>query len=426
MFFNKNKMDNLKEEPLGYWEKESYMIAVPEEPIREMLESVTERIADIEGIKIIEKNILTENEPGTIKLSYDNKEYVIGYYPSNFSVPELYLRQRYYFSENDIKKLRNAKTALTIFMKFSEDSKKSYYLQLKIALAMVPNMIGIMDESAEKMMPSSWVKMAINSKVLPSANDLFTVQAVSNDKGEVWLHTHGLCRCGLTELEILQSDKENYNNHYNLITTFASYLIDKKEEYKNSAYIGILSNRQPVVVTYVSWTNGLKNYKNLTLGNIDERKNGHNSKTSIIFIYKSEEDENQGKLTKVSELNNLWGDNPIFFISNEETARMKELAMERFNIVIEEANKKENNIIIKIGLSIDEEDDYEHIWFELVEFEGDKFKAKLLQEPYNVKNLHTGDERWFTINDVTDWIIYTNDFTITPGNIYILDEINNI
>lgn len=387
-----------------------------------MLESVCERVEKIEGIKIIKKDKLTENEPGRIKLNYENEEYVIGYYSSKFSVPEIYINKNYYFTEDELEKIKNAKTSLTIFMKFNKDSKKSYHLQLKIAFAMIPDLIGVLDESAEKIMPPSWVKMATNSKVLPSSNDLFTVQAVSNDKGEVWLHTHGLCRCGVTELEILQSDKENYSNHYNLISTFASYLIDKKEKYNKSAYIGLLSNNQPVVATYVSWTKGLGEYKNLKLGNLKDRKDGHKSKTSIIFIYKNEEDEKQGKFTKVSEFNNLWGDNPIFFISDEETARMKRLAEERFYFVKEEANKKENKIFVKIGLPVNDENNCEHIWFELIDFEGNKFKAKLLQEPYNVKGIHEGDERWYTIKDVTDWLIYTPNFTVNPGNVYLLKE----
>lgn len=420
MIFNKNKIDNLKEAPLGYWEEESYMLVIPEEPTRELLESISERVSKIKDVEIIQINTLTDKEPGKIKLSYENEEYEIGYYPSKFSLPEMYVNKGYYFSEEELNKLRNAKTSLTIFMKFNKNAKKSYQLQLKLALSMVPNMIGIMDESAEKMLPASWVKMAANSKVLPSTNDLFTVQVVSDGKGEVWLHTHGLCRCGITELEILQSDKENYNNHYNLITTFASYLIDKNGKYEKSAYIGILSNRQPIVVTCISWIKGLNEYKNLKLGNIEDRQQGHNSKTSIIFIYKSEEDEKQDKMTKVSEFNNLWGDNPIFFISDKETARMKELAIERFHFVKEAANKEENKIIIKIGLPVDDKSNYEHIWFELIEFREDRFKAKLLQEPYNVKDMHEGDERWYQIQDVTDWVIYTPNYTINPGNVYLL------
>ena len=420
MSIDKSDIEELKESPLGYWEKESYMLVVPEDHNKELIENIYNKVSNIEGVKIIEQNNLTNNEPGKIKLSYENEEYEIGYYPSKFSVPEMYINKNYYFAKEELDKLRNAKTALTIFMKFNKNSKKCYHLQLKLALAIIPNLIAVMDESAEKIMPASWVKMTANSKVLPSNNDLFTVQAVLDNKGEIWLHTHGLCRCGVTELEILRSDKENYNAHYNLITTFAGYLIDKKEKYQNSAYIGVLSNRKPIVATYISWTKGLKEYEDLDLGNIQDRQDGHNSKTSIVFIYKNEEDEKQGNFAKVSEFNSLWGDNPVFFISDEETARMKALATERVDFVKREANNKENRIIIKIGLPIDNKNNCEHIWFELIEFEGDKFKAKLLQEPYNVENIHEGDERWYTIQDVTDWIIYTPDFTINPGNAYLL------
>lgn len=102
---------------------------------------------------------------------------------------------------------------------------------------------------------------------------------------------------------------------------------------------------------------------------------------------------------------------------------MKALATERFHFVKEQADHKDNKIIIKIGLPVDGEDcdmEHEHIWFELVVFDGDRFKARLLQEPYNVEGIHTGDEGWYTVEDVTDWIIYTPDFTVSPDKAYLL------
>lgn len=425
MFFKKENTEILKESPLGYWEEKSYMLVIPKHDTEDLITPIFERISTIENIEIKEKRYLTDNEPGSIKLIYENEEYEIGFYPSNFSLPQSYIKGPYYFSTQEIENLTNARKAITIFMEFKKDSKKSFHLQLKIAVAIVPNLIGIMDESAEKMLPAKWAIMAANSKTLPSSNDLYTIQAVSDKNGEVWLHTHGLCRCGLTELEILESDVKNYKNHYNLISTFASYLLDKKYEFnmnENSAYIGMLLNRQPVVVTCVPWTKGLKEYnKNLTLGNLEDRKDGHNSRSSLIFIYKTENDEKNKKYSKVSEYNNLWGENPILFISQEETERMKELAKERFGLVIEEAKKNQNKISIKIALQTDN-NDLEHIWFELIEFCEEKFKAKLLQEPYNVKNMREGDEAWYTVEDVTDWVIYTPEFTVTPGKAYLLEK----
>lgn len=428
MFFGKKKeTDSLSEAPLGYWEEKSYMLAVPKDGEKNMLDGIFDRVAAINGVQIKGKCLPGEKQPGKIILTYDGEEYDVGFYVGGFCLPDMLGHQNYYFSEDEIAKLRQADTSLTIFMEFHEDSRKSFHLQLKLAVAMVPDLIGIMDESAEKMICAKWAVMTAASDVAPRSEDLFIVQAISHKNGEIWLHTHGLCRCGITELEILKSDKKNYDNHYHVLSTFASYLLDKKETFvpgKSSAYIGILTNQQPIVVTYIPWTEGLKEYKKLSLGGVDDRKEGHNSKTSTVFVYKNEEDEKNGKLTKISEFNRIWGDNPMFFISNEETDRMRTLARERFLYVKEQADKKDNKILIKIGLPIDNDDqnsdNLEHIWFELISFEGERFKAKLLQEPYDVADMHEGDEARFTVDDVTDWIIYTPEFSVTPGTAYRL------
>lgn len=428
MFFKKKELEPLTEAPLGYWEEKSYMLVIPGDESKDMLEGLFERVAAIEGLEIKGKCLPDEEKPGKIILTYAGEEYEVGFFTGDFTLPEMLGQQKYYFSEEEVTALGKAGKALTMFMEFHEDSKKSYHLQLKLAVAMVPDLLAIMDESAEKMICAKWAVMAAESAVTPGSNDLFMVQAVSDKHGEVWLHTHGLCRCGVTELEILKSDKEHYNNHYQMLSTFASCLLDKKEPFvpkESSAYIGMLANQQPVVVTYLPWTEGLKEYKKLNLGGVSDREEGHNSRTSLIFVYKNERDEENGNLSKVSDFDKVWGENPLFFISNEETARMKRLAMERFHFVREQAENKDNNIIIKVGLPVDgdegeEENNFEHIWFELLSFEGDRFKAKLLQEPYGVESMHEGDEGWYTVEDVTDWLIYTPQFAVKPDTAYLL------
>ena len=71
MFFKKNRTEELKEEPLGYWEKESYMQIVPETPAAEFLDSMCERVSKIEGVEILGESRLTQKEPGRIRLKYD-------------------------------------------------------------------------------------------------------------------------------------------------------------------------------------------------------------------------------------------------------------------------------------------------------------------------------------------------------------------
>lgn len=413
----------LTEQPLGYWEEKSYMMIIPKNDEENILKNAVERLSSSKEFEVKDTNCDID---GVInfKIIYDKEEYEFGIYSGGISVPDYYLYHKFLFSEEEKEAILNAKKAITLFMKFGENAKKSFHLQLKLACNLVPDLIGVLDESAEKMLPAKWVKMTAESKVLPSSRDLFNVQAV-NEKNRVWLHTHGLCRCGFTELEILDSSSEHYQQHYNLIATYAMFLLDKKEPFDpigNGAYIGRLINGYPVVVTCIPWMDGILEYKKLKLGGAEDRKNGHNSKTSVIFLYTSEENENNGVLSKVSLYDELWGDNPLFFFSDEETNRMKELARERFQYVKEAFKNKDNAVLIKIGLPLKEEGKAEHIWFELLEMNEEKFKAKLTQEPYDIPDIHTGYEDWYTIEDVTDWIIYTKTCAVNPSNAYILEK----
>ncbi len=425
-FKKKKSQEALCEQALSYWEESSYIIAIPEKDRIDMSDSVFDRLAAINGVEITDRHLPDSNGAGHFMVRYDGETYEVGFYDGDFSLPDFFGNQGYYFTDEEMASIHRARKAVTIFMKFGSDSKKSYHLQLKIAKAIVPDLLAVMDESAERLVSARWVNLAVESAVVPGSNALFTVQAVGGDKGEVWLHTHGLNRCGLYELEILRSDAENSNSHYNVIATLASHMLDHESEPPTpceGVYIGMLSDQTPIVATHISWTKGLKEYPSRTLGGVNDRKEGHNGHTALVFLYTCEKDEINGIMHKVSEYDGRWEDNPIFFISSVETNRMSCLAQERFGIVSYMSRKDDCHILVKIGLETDTpstDDEREHIWFELIESDGDRFKARLIQEPYNVSGMHEGDEGWYEKKDVTDWHIYIDKFAVTPDTAYLL------
>lgn len=416
MFFKK-----LKEVPLYYWEEKSYVMAISSETNEEnILKTAIKNIGKSKEIKLADENVNYANQVFNFKLEYKKKTYDVGFFAGDAHVPEYYVN---YLPVSDEKKkaILNARKSLTIFMPFEEDAKTSFHLQIKLANLLMPDMLALLDESAERLFVSDWVKLTANSKFTPSSKDLFAVQAVNSDDGSVWLHTHGLSRCGISELEILGSSSEASRSHYNLINSYAMYLIDRKEHGNGGDYIGRLVNDMPVVATYIPWMEAMSYYKHLKNGGPKDRKDGHNSRSEVIFLYTSEENENNNVLSKVSEFDELWGDNPLFFISDEETARMKNVAIERFDYVKKASKDKKNTILLKIGLPLEEKGKFEHIWFELLEIKGSKFKAKLTQEPYFVDDIHEGDEKWYTLDDLTDWTIYTENMAVSPDVAYLLD-----
>ncbi len=425
MFGKKKKF---QEQPLGYWEELSCFMAIPEneEKLPDSEQAVA-AINNIDGVKVNHSKQSDKSCAFLVNFDYDGEEYEAVFEAGEFSLPESYLYTMRTFTPAETEKMKNAHTAMNFSMRFKKDPKKFYHVQLKLAAAVVPDLIGLVDESAERVLPPKWVKLAAKSKVVPAAQDLFSIQAVSGAGNSVWLHTHGLCRFGLTEIEILDSDSEHFNDHYNLLNAYGVYLLDMQENFdphKDPAYIGLLEGKIPVVAICRSWTEALSEYKKLELGGERDRENAHNTRTSPVFLYKSEDDMNKDVLSKVSIYNNNYANNPVYFFSNEETERMKSLAEERFDYLKKAFENNADKILIKIGLQTDGENigEKEHIWFELVSINGEKFTAKLMHEPYNVSGIHTGDEREFTVADVTDWVIYTGNFAVSPNDVYLLEE----
>ena len=424
-FLKKNESTTLTAQPPAPWEILSSMILIPYAGTSlDFDDGIRGRISSIEGINVTEFSIPTDKSSGKIKLTYEDEDYEIGFGWRDFSIPQINYYTNQFFTEEETKAITTTDHGLHLYMKFGKNPQLSYKLQIKIADKIMPDLAGIMDESAEKLLCARWVRQTAHSSVLPSPASLFNVQAVSSQSGEVWLHTHGLIRCGLTELEILQSDTKNYHNHYAVISTFASYLIDHITDKIDSAYIGCFYDNSPLVVTRLLWTEGLKQYKDLELGGINDRKEKdmHNSLTSILFAFTSEENENNGVYTKISEFNAQLENNPLFFISDSETQRMSLLAREKYDCLKTALNNADTHILVKVGLPTahEESPDHEHIWFELQGFDGESFIAELTQEPYDVPDMHEGDKGTYTVNDITDWIIYTPNGQITPETAYLI------
>lgn len=91
-------------------------------------------------------------------------------------------------------------------MRFGKDARDSYILQLKLLHAIMPDALAYEDESAEKYMNKRWVELVVNSKYPCEFDSLYSVQAVIANDDDIWLHTHGLARCNIAELENIAGD----------------------------------------------------------------------------------------------------------------------------------------------------------------------------------------------------------------------------
>ena len=385
-------------------------------------------------------------EDGKIHIQADclGDTWMMEVWATDFTVPDFY-RTQHSFPDVVFEGLKMAEAALVTSMEFGEDPLASYHAQLKLLDAMLPDKLAVLDDSSEKILSPMWVSLAASSDIHPSPNYIFTVQAVGGGEdqdGQVWLHTHGLARCGIPDLEIIDSRTGTYNDHYHIIASAASRLLESDAvKPKQPMFLGRLSEDVDLVITLVPWEEAVTHYKEDLLGGKADRKESHNGNTCCIFLYPDEEHFKRGEYRPVSIYDDLLADNPLYMLSNRETARMKALAAERLSYVKrawEEGlgnasggaesgkGKADLVVLVKIGLQVDEkyrseDNEKEHIWFQLTRLDEDGFEAQLTQEPYYIEGLHEGHIGRYTFDQITDWIIFAPEYRISPDDVYLME-----
>lgn len=403
----------------------SQMLAVPaqysdiEEP-RVLLERL-QKAEDFE-VKFEE----TEQETMRLVIVRREETFLVELYPMDFTLPELY-RCQHLFPDVDVEAIQRAQYGLAVEMDFGVDALTSYHLQLKLIHTMLPDVLAVIDDSSEKILSGRWVALAAQSKVPPAPRYLYTAQAVSGDEDTcVWLHTHGMKRCGKPELEVLNSTRDNYQEHYNVLETLANRILEDETapEPGSPYFLAYVAEGTPLVVTLIDWEEAVELYPPDMLGGRNDRQEGHNEDTCAIYVYPSQESAENRQFSSLYIYDSLLKGNPIFMISNRETARMRALALERISYFFDAALDKKNKLLVKIGLLVDQEhstqeNDREHIWFEVLKAKKGRIKARLTQEPYYIKELHEGHVGTYGPEDVTDWLIFTPERRISPDDVYL-------
>lgn len=403
----------------------SQMMAVPSQPRDiETPQLFLDRLQTTGSFQVLSKRM--EEDTLYLEINYKGEHYSAEIYPSSFILPELY-RCQHLFPDVDAEAVQAAQFGLAVELEFGKNPLISYHLQLKLIYTLLPDVLAVLDDSSEKILSGRWVTLAAQSMIPPSPRYLFTAQAVSGEDDCVWLHTHGLNRCGLPELEVLNSNKETYQTHYNTLETLANRLLEDESvpEYGEPYFLAYVAQNIPLVITLIAWEDAVSCYPEDMLGGKNDREDGHNEDTCAIFVYPTQKSAEEGQYSSLAVYDEMLQDNPIYMLSTSETKRMKALAAERMEFLFQAFSDKRNHVLIKLGLLVDEpyrtdSNDREHIWFEMMGLKDGRITAKLTQEPYYIAGIHEGYVGTYGPEDITDWLIFTPERRLTPDDIYLL------
>lgn len=331
-------------------------------------------------------------------------------------------------------------------MYFELDPLNSFHLQLKIMDAIVPDASLVVDFMSYRLLSAKWLHMTAKTSVPPSPDYLYTLHCVYDEEGEngnrrYWFHTHGLHRCGSVELEMLNFSQgaEQMNTLINM--TVKKFLSDpaKEREKFTIGYDGMGIN-----LCWLRWEEALKDLPQNILGGAsdrDEADNVHAEPSGILFAVED------GNMVSPEIYAPTLAENPIYYITTEETNRMSALAKERFSAFERTFNKEHKKpekksffknlfgskeeeqpgwtFLVKLGLVVDDpgtDSEKEHLWYEVINIENNLIEGKLLNQPYWISGLNEGDIKTYPADVLTDWVIYSPDNTYTPDSIYQLES----
>ncbi|WP_313386542.1 DUF4026 domain-containing protein [Chishuiella sp.] len=362
-----------------------------------------------------------------INVTYLNEDYTINLYVvdaksndySEFGFGNL-------ISENELDLAMQQNYYLEADMYFGNDALDSFHLQLKVLQSIVENPSIVVDFMPFRLLSGKWAKLTAKSEVPPAPSYLYTIHGVYDEiDGEkiYWLHTHGLHRCGSVELEMLniKNGIEQLNSALDMIVNAfikADYRSPENQEF-NIGYDGL-----DITFCWKRWEDVVKNYQtNIPGGYNDRQPENENYEPSGVLLAVQE-----GITVSPEIYTSTIADNPIFFISDQETERMSAMAYQRFNDYKKVFKKYFNpeaedenywRFLVKLGFDVDHEMKKEHIWFDVYNItDNNEIVAVCLNRPYAVDGLNEGDEGIYPQEMITDWLIYTPTNTITSDNIY--------
>ncbi|WP_177762300.1 DUF4026 domain-containing protein [Flavobacterium sp. I3-2] len=326
---------------------------------------------------------------------------------------EAYLKQKYFLETSQY---------------FSDDYLDSYHLQLKVMQAIVEKPSVVFDYMPMRILSGKWVEITSKSHIPPAPSYLYVIHSVyegEEDNRSYWLHTHGLHRCNAVELEFLNI-KSGAQQFYDVLNIVATSFLTSDTKKQEDEIFDVGYDGLGLSFCWQRWEKSVMQFPPNILGGLNERNPEEENYGPSGVLFAVQEDEIVSPEIYAKTL----ADNPMYFISDAETERMAALAYDRFHsfkkVFLENFNANQDekdawSFLVKLGIQVDSGDSREHLWFEVSHIdELDNITGLLLNQPYWIEALKQNDVKTYSLDFLTDWIIYGSETNYTPDTIYEL------
>jgi len=240
------------------------------------------------------------------------------------------------FDDRQRRNIRLSAWSVAVSTTFDTDPLGSYHRQVRVLAAIEPESAGIFDGASESFSTGAWLQRTAASLIPPPATAIWRIDLVSDQHGEqctadaaggiepragdhdqplAWLHTHGLARCGLPEIEVLGVPAPAARWFGGLVNAAAAHYLRR----------GLPASGEAMSIGHgidVVWEPGERAAAGLppgSNGGTDDRGDAHKGPVAAIFVT----DPQTGARLPMDELAMRLAGEPVFFVHPAETTRME-------------------------------------------------------------------------------------------------------
>ncbi|ULJ64351.1 DUF4026 domain-containing protein [Wielerella bovis] len=321
-----------------------------------------------------------------------------------------------------------------------------WLVQLAVLDAVGGECYALQDLVASTFLSGTWLAEMAETHTPPSLECAYVMHAITPDdpeNGTYWLHTHGLLKFGLPELEMLCVKQSQLSACQGILTTTATRLFAEPESWYQDETMLVAHNEQgDIAVHLLAWQDALQHNlfaaKKAGLfglfaakkdegfsGDLSERTEGdiHTEPSMVILP------DVDGKMAHWADLTEILNEDNhmMLLLPNMETARMYYLAAEKlpaFTRCFQRFAPEEGvwGYMMKIACTSPSTETTEHMWFMVQDLNDENVTAELVNQPFEIPELQAGESYTLPLEDVTDWCIYSSplQMRIAPDDVYRL------
>jgi len=304
----------------------------------------------------------------------------------------------------------DSRYVLGVALKFGDDPLADYHLQLKVLDVVAPAAVSMVDIDACVTRSGSWLRETARRQTPPSPKSLYSIHQVFEEgRPGVWLHTHGLHRSGVIELEMLDVPEGQALAMAQLINVVAPLFIERGVPNVDE----IFEAGRALPLFWRPWERSVARLRKKALGGSADRQGSvHELPSGVLYAPQKRFLGLLGSdAASPAVYAAMLGDNPLLYVPTMETRRLEMLSRERFeefrSLQAAHAGQEKWVFLMKLGYPVDgaADDSREHLWFEVHAIDGDRVDATLINAPYAVAQLTEGTRAFHDLALMSDWTI---------------------